>query len=313
MISIIIAALIVLITLGYVFVAAANPDEQLPKIGPFLGGLVLAGLVVFASCWTQVPTRNVGVPTNFGKTTGETLNPGLHFVPPWTKVTDIDATVQTEEYRGDECIYVRIADGTSACISMTYRWRIKPEAADIVYSDYRNSDTDINDAVRKALVSTNVKASINEALADYNPLTFANEIDSDSTPEELAKVDVQVAPDYVALNEEIGSLLNEKIEAVGDLIEVQQITVSYINLSQTTEDKINAFVGAVQETRIALQNQATKAAEAEGNRLLSDSISRDPNVLVSKCLDLLESGIAVPAGFQCWPGTGGSVVLPAVN
>lgn len=308
MILFVIALIVAVIALLMLAVAALEKDGGLMAGG--VGVLVVAIALYVLSSLAVVPTRNVGVPTEFGKPTGDTYGPGLHWKAPWIKVTDIDATVQTEEYKGEDCIYVRIADGTSACISMTYRWRIRPESADKIYQDYRNSDVEINDAVRKALVSTNVKASINEALADYNPLTLPNEIDSNSTPEELANIELDVVPDYDALNAEITALLNEKIEAVGDLIEVQQITVSYVKLSETTESKINQFVNAVQETRIALQRKATAAAEAAANEILADSLSNDPNVLVSKCLDLVADGASLPAGFQCWDGTGSAVVIP---
>ena len=64
-------------------------------------------------------------------------------------------------------------------------------------------------------------------------------------------------------------------------------------------------------TRIAEQRAKTATAEAESNRVLSESIKNDPNVLVSKCLDAINEGKSLPAGFQCWPGTSGSVVVPA--
>ena len=45
--------------------------------------------------------------------------------------------------------------------------------------------------------------------------------------------------------------------------------------------------------------------------ILADSVTNDPNVLVSKCLDLVNEGKSLPAGFQCWPNTDGSMVIPA--
>lgn len=280
---------------------------------PFGAGAVLVGaLCILMSCFAIVGTRNVGVPTVFGKPTEETYSAGLNFKAPWVSVTDIDATVQVEEYNGDSCIYVKIGDGGSACVSLAYRWRINPDAADEVYEDYRNSDLEINDAVRKALVSTNIKAAINEVLGTYNPLDGA-ELTANMTPEELSNAQINVVPDYQQLNADIQDNLETKLDDVGGLVDVQSITVSYIKLPDGTQQRIDAFNQAVQETKIALQEVATKNAQADGNRVLAESL-QDPNVLVSKCLDALADGsFTAPAGFSCWPGNNGSVVIPATK
>ena len=56
---------------------------------------------------------------------------------------------------------------------------------------------------------------------------------------------------------------------------------------------------------------------AEANRKLSSSVSNDPNVLVSRCFDILSEMVAskepVPAGFTCWPGGGSGIVLPSAG
>jgi hypothetical protein len=51
---------------------------------------------------------------------------------------------------------------------------------------------------------------------------------------------------------------------------------------------------------VAVKPRAKSAeAEAKANEILSKSVSKDPNVLVSKCLDAVrESGLS-PLG--CWP------------
>ena len=65
---------------------------------------------------------------------------------------------------------------------------------------------------------------------------------------------------------------------------------------------VNAFNSEVANTRIAEQRKLTAEKEAEANRVLSASVSNDPNVLVSKCLDIVKARGGSPAG--CWPGTG---------
>lgn len=288
-------------------------EKTIPSLKPFSAAFFLVAIVLLIlSLFTVVGTRNTGVPTVFGKPTGETYSSGLHFKAPWVKVTDIDSTIQPEEYNGDNCIYVKIGDGGSSCISIAYRWRINPEGADQVFSDYRNSDLDITDAVRKALVSTNIKAAINEELGNYNPLDGAD-LTADMTPEELANAKINVVPDYEAINAAIQKNVNAKIATLGDLIDIQSVTVSYVKLPEATQNRIDAFNAAVQDTKIALQEVATKNAQASGNEVLAKSL-QDPNVLVSKCLDGLANGdFTAPPGFSCWPNSGSAVVLPATR
>lgn len=272
---------------------------------PFLFALMFFIFSIFF----MVPTRNVGVPTVFGKTTGKTYTAGLHMKAPWVKVTDIDGTIQPEEYNGDSAIDVKIADGGAARVSAGYRWRIAAESADDAFADFRKSDTDINDAVRAAVVSTNMKAAINEVFGTYDPLDGA-ELRPDMSPEELASAKINVIPDYARFNAAIKKNVEAKIEDLGGLVEIQSVTVSYLDLPEATQERINQFNAAVQDTKIALQQVATKNAQAEGNLKLTSSL-KDPNVLVSKCLDSLAAGdFSAPAGFSCWPGGGSSVVIP---
>lgn len=274
-------------------------------------GVALGAIAIILSCFTVVGARNVGVETFANAPTGRTMDAGLHVKAPWNSVTDIDGSIQPEEYRGDDCISVKIADGGTACVTISYRWRINAEGADTIYSDFRKSDTDITDTVRSALVSTNIKAAINEVLGKYDPLSGAG-LDENMTPEELASLKVNVVPDYEQLNSDIQANVERKISDLGELIDIQSVTVSYLKLPDTTEDRINAFNQAVQNTRIALQEVATKEAQAEGNRVLAESL-QDPNVLVAQCLDGLISGdISNQPGFSCW-GESGSVVIPGIK
>lgn len=274
---------------------------------------VLLGLLfLLLSTITTVGPRAVGVPTVFGRTTGDTYGPGLHFKAPWVGVTDIDGSIQPEEYKGDDCITVKIADGGTACATLAYRWRINSDQGDEAYKDYNKSEDDITTAIRKAIVSTNVKAAVNEVFGQWDPLDGA-ELSADMTPQQLANAKVNVVPDYDQFNQDIQDNVEKKIADLGGLIDVESVTVSYVSLPEATQDRINAFNTAVQNTKIALQEVATKDAQAEGNRRLAASL-KDPNVLISKCLDGLISGeIENQPGFSCSLGGGSAVVLPGTK
>lgn len=279
---------------------------------PGAGAIAFLGAVlILLSCFASVGPRSVGVEKFFSATTGKTYGPGVVFKAPWNSVTDVDGSIHPEEYKGDNCIYVKIADAGTACVTLSYRWRIKPDGADEVYKDYDKAEGDLDDTVRTALVSTNIKASVNEVFGTYDPLGGV-EITEDMTPEELASIKVQL-PNLAMFNSAIEENVAEKIEDLGNLIEIQSVTVSYIKLPDTTQDRINQINAKGLDGKLALQDVAIKEAQAAANLKLAESL-KDPNVLVSKCLDGLISGeIKAPAGFQCWSGNGGAVVVPSAN
>lgn len=296
-------------SIGRTYVEEVKIPHSTKKYG-WLGVALTLVALIFSSTF-MVGAHNVGVVAEFGKPTGTNAPAGLHVKAPWTTVTDIDATVQPEEYKGETCIYVKIADAGSACISLAYRWRVNADGADVVWADYRNSEDGITEAVRKALVSTNIKAAINEVFGTYDP-TSETVITPNMTPQDIANLKLKL-PELEFFNKAIKANVEEKIKDLGDLIEIQSVTVSYVKLPDTTQDRINAFNAKVMDTRLALADIAIKDAQAQANNALAASL-QDPNVLVSKCLDGMISGeIDAPAGFQCWGGTNSSVVIPAAK
>lgn len=271
--------------------------------------IVIALAILASGVFTSVTAKNAGVLVSFGKVSEKTLSPGLHMKLPWQKVVEIDGTIQTDEYRGDSCIQVRIGDGSQACISITNRWSVVESEADRVYKDFKSDDPTLS--FRDAVISTQLKASLQKALSDYNPVAQFNGASKDASSAELS-----FSPDY----DSVSKVVEEDMKArLGDqaMAQVESITISYMQLSENTQKKLDDYVAAIGETRIAEQKQQTAAAQAEANGLLSSSVSNNPNVLVSKCLDTLaesmEKGYQLPAGFSCWPGGGTGVVIPGTN
>lgn len=124
-------------------------------------------------------------------------------------------------------------------------------------------------------------------------------------------LDVANTPD----NDEVAAQIKKALEAkIGDRIEVLSVIVTLIEFDKEVQDRVDRLQQAVADTRISEQRKKTAKADTEANKILADSISEDPNVLVAKCLDMLEElKGALPAGFQCWPGSGGSVVVPSAG
>jgi regulator of protease activity HflC (stomatin/prohibitin superfamily) len=273
------------------------PTSGLPSASTAagIGGVVLVVLGVAAAvgtCITMVPTKEFGVVTAFGRPV-RTLSNGLHAKLPWEKVVTIDAAIQTDNHTSDahSCINVRIAHQATACVDTSIRWRIKDSATDGLYQDYRDFHN-----IRDSLVTRDLNAALNAAFEDYDPLSVDDNGNATTPP--LADLSAEVT---TAMQRQIGSQ-----------IDVLSVIIPVVNFDNNTQGKVNALLAQVAQTRIAQQGIKTSQAQAQANKVLAGSVSKDPNVLVSKCLDLVESGkAALPAGFSCWPASASAVVVPS--
>lgn len=252
---------------------------------------LLFGLfAAFFAFTTRVEAKQVGVLTTLGSPSDKTYGSGPALRFPWQKMTQIDATTQTNEYHGDNAIKVILTDKNTADISATIRWAVNPTAAHEVYSDFRSNDP--TEGLNKAVVSTQFKAAMNYVFNSYDATAENNK-----TPATLAK--------------HVEDIMSGKTNG---LVDIKSVTISYIKPDKAVQRKIDALQTQRGATKVAEEKKATARAEAEANEIISKSISNDPNVLVSKCLDLLGDGaFQPPAGFSCWSGGGGSVVIPATK
>lgn len=255
-------------------------------------------ILVLISTIVTVSTKNVGIVTSFGRPTGQVLSNGLHVKAPWQNVTEFDAAIQTQKFDGDQCTTVRLGTEGKACVENSVQWRIKPDAASGLFTDYRSFD-----AMSSALVERQRVAALNAVFATFDPLSkIKNNNDGSGTP----------------TLQELGAQATAKLqELLGDRLTVDSVVISLVKYDDGTQKKIDAYQAEVAATRIAEQRQQTAQAEAKANELLANSVSKDPNVLVSKCLDTLndmvKAGQAVPAGFSCWPGGNGAIVVPSAK
>jgi len=310
-------------------VAAQNSrDEGFWKFWKGAGKVFFIGLVAsvflftFAEAFTTVSTKNVGIETSFGATAGHLSN-GPHLIPPWYKVTEMDAAIQTDSYvwdkdpRNSSCLSVRIANQQTGCLSISIRWRIcndkavqtyvgddgkqhkivcDANAADELFQNYRTFEH-----VRDSLVTRELTAAANDAFANYNPLdsitlnTSANGANN---------------PLLSTLANQITSTMRREI---GTQIEVVNTIIPIVHYDDSTQAKINQLQQQVAQTRIAEQEKITNQKQADANKALAASVNTSPNVLVAQCLNTLEemvkNGQAVPAGFSCWPGGSGTPVI----
>jgi regulator of protease activity HflC (stomatin/prohibitin superfamily) len=284
--QVVLAMLLVIITVIALLMRVTSKNEQgrrvSTRIAAVAGGLTIFVLVLGSTA--IVSTRNVGVVTTFGRPSG-TLSNGLHVKAPWQSVTEMNGTIQIDNHTGEAATTVRLGNNSTANVDNSVRWRILPAAAEKLFLDYRDFDN-----VRDNLVTRELRAALNEVFANFDPLA----------PENSDGANVQ------ALGDEVAKKLRAK---VGSQIEIINVIVPLVNYDQATQDRINALNVEKANTRVAEQRAKTAEAEAKANQILAASVSNDPNVLVSKCLDAAREAHISPLG--CWPNTSVVPTVPA--
>lgn len=280
-----------------------RPRVILRRVG--YGFITVIVLITFFLSFTQVDTKNLGVITTFGRPTGSIDN-GIHFVAPWQNVTEISDRVQTDTYASDNgnegkqqggavgtCVNVRIARQATACVNVSVRWQIQESGVDYLFRNYKD-----NDAITDNLVLRDLQVAMNETLAPYDPLGL--DTNGNSTNEALSAAS---GPSYSAdvLKQLQAAMPVDRGSAV---IDIQSINLPLIQFDSNTQSHLNQILTQIAQTQVADQAKNTALAQAAANQALAASVADDPNVLVSKCLDILkdavDKGQALPAGFSCF-------------
>lgn len=283
-----------------------RPDKpNSARITARLGGVVSAGIAVLllliGSC-TVVSTRNIGVVTTFGKPSG-TLSNGFHLKAPWQSVTEMDGSIQIDWHKDEDpngdnhgnALTVRLGNNSNAWTDTSVRWEIKLDAADDLFLQYKEFGN-----VRTNLVTRNLQTALNEVFAAYNPLATVTAAD----PAAPAQTNESKLPELAA---QATKILQQK---VGDQVTIFEVQIPTISFDGPTQDRINELNQQKAKTAIATESEATADAQNRANAKIAAGIRQDPNVLVSKCLDVVrEKGGSV---LGCWPGATGVVpTIPA--
>lgn len=247
--------------------------------------LAVAGLLLAIDSFTVIPTRNLGVQTSFGKPVG-TLKNGFHVVAPWTDIHKFDATIQTLKMSGDkddngDMIKVRLANNATADVEITVQWQVDPDA-DItqLYLDFRDFENIGANVVRRQLSD-----ALNDAFGRYDPLGSLNGDFS--------------GPSLGSLGDDVATALASRMPTG---VKIRSVLLPKIIFDNAIQAKIDQYLAAVAETRIAEQRKKTAQALKEANDLLSTA-NNTPGVLYQNCLDMVErltkEGKTLPAAFTC--------------
>jgi regulator of protease activity HflC (stomatin/prohibitin superfamily) len=279
-----------------------RPGSAQPALAATLGiAMILVGL--FAIVWdsfTIVPARNVGIVNTFGKAENA-LDNGFHWVKPWSSVETVDATVQNINLSNDakNCITVRLANQTTACVDTTVQWNIDQKAnANELWQRYRGNNDDVVGNVGRNVVERELRRSLNVVFEGYNPLSVL-----------AGGTQPSITTDQLAAN-----ALSEMKSHVDAGIVIDTLRISLVHYDEVTQGKLNGYAQALADTQIAEQQKKTAEQQKAGNDLLAAASSNDPGVKYQNCLNLIKDLAAkgqlqnLPPTFNC----GESATAPVI-
>ena len=263
------------------------------------GLLGIAVLLLGLGSFCQIGTKEVGLLTTFGKP-GRPLDNGPHLKLPWQVKHELPDAVQTDTYASDRdpkdgslnqqadtqgsCVNVKITRQSIACVNVSIRWQIKETGVDYLFRNYKD-----NDAITRNLLKRDLQSAVNDAFAGYDPLGLDPETGASTQPSTTVLQ---------------GKVKAAMVSDIGEYIDVRDVLIPIFNFDKSTQDKLNQLQQQFAATQLAKQQLLTNTAQAAANRALASSVSNNPGVLYSKCLDIVkeavDNGRTLPAGFNCF-------------
>lgn len=242
--------------------------------GRYIFGAIIVALLIFIPLSvSQVPTKNVGIVTEFGKPTGRTTGAGLKFHAPWQSIDDWDATRNTFDRLGSNCLWVSVSGGR-ACIAVQIEWSAKSKNADRDWSLYKESKVGDEDLTRFQTfnyrrVTPQMDGAITTTFTTFNPLGQVDE-----------KTGALQAPDLnVQYKEKLKAALTE---AIGDSVTIDSIAFGTPTYDEPTTNAISAYGQKTLEKR----NLAVDKENALIRKSITDiDAQADP---VARCLSIAE-------------------------
>jgi hypothetical protein len=263
--------------------------------------LFLSALTITLDSWVRIPPRNVGVQIHLGKAVAALPN-GWHLVPPYDSVEVIDASVQTMVRSSDtgNCVQVRLANQTTACVDVTVQWNIDHTGNVVdLYNKYRSGKGVFHNVEANVVERKLSQQVLPEIFATFNPLAVITDAGTQVNPTSFS-----------------GQALARMRQVVDSGINVDSLTLGLTHYDTVTQEKLNAFAQALADTRIATQQKLTSEQQKLANKNLVDASSNDPGVKYQNCLNFLRELAAKNqlqnlqyGGFACSSGSTNQVIV----
>jgi len=286
-------AIIAFIVAFFAIMAGVLSDE---KDAPYAaGGVALFTGAVFTliSCLSTVPTRNVGIVTQWGKPTGRTTGAGLQWTAPWQDVDDWDASGQTYAHLGDQCVWVTVKGPRDMCVPVQIEWAALPENAPANWAAFREADgMDRFGTWVARRVDPQMTAALMETFAGYDP---------------FASIDPKTGDVAVPnLNETYRKPLSDAIaQSLGHDITVKSIAFGKPGYDKATTDAL----GEYSSKALAGRNLDLDKANAVKRKAVTD-IDASVNQ-TARCLSIAEKNNKEPG--LCMSGGTGVTLTHSTN
>lgn len=264
----IVALIIMILGLLATVAAVVTRSSNTRLTAAVLMVLGLLGMVI--ASLSSVPTRNVGIVTQFNKPTGRTTGAGLKWHAPWQSIDDWDASRNTFNRLGS-CLWVSVSGGR-ACIAVQIEWSADPAKAPAEWAAYKKVDG-IDGGRFGTFVARRVNpqmdSAITTAFTRFNPL---GQVDQ--------KTGALVAPD---LNADYKDDLTRTLEAnLGGAVRIESIAFGTPTYDDATTKAISDFGKKVLEGRNLAVDKANAITRAE---ITKTDASVDQ---VARCLQIAE-------------------------
>jgi hypothetical protein len=219
--------------------------------------------------------------------------PGAHWTwTPWLHLADINETVQTTTFEGQNCLQVRIGGQQQACADITIQWQVLPSAASALFSDYANQG-DLMGTIENALVIRELKQVTNQVVGDYNPITDVTAVtNTNSANSQFSGFGPQI--------------LTQMRQDIGSQISVRTVLFPYMHYSDQVEAKLQQIQQAYANFAVAAENVKVNQENAQAFAKLG---TPNVNQLIAQCLTDVKENQNLPVGFQCFPGANSGLAL----
>ena len=268
--------------------------------GAAIAAVFLGVFFAWASCWTTVDARSVGVTTSFNKYSG-TLGPGFSHKAPWEDVEEWTTRNQVirfangtkdededDNFHSQGCIVVRLGNQSNACIDTTVTFHVTEKSVKGLWEQHKTFKTALRDfGIPQAVTATGY------VFDGYNPLAGIaggpTEVKTINNEEWTRRLEAKLAPMYSGRN-----------------VELVSAQVTFVHYDDLTTRKLSDIANEQAATEIAKQKIKTAEAEAAASAARKAASG-------STCVDLYRDLAAadqlknVNAGFNCGQPSGALV------
>lgn len=283
MVALVVVIIMVIVAIiGGVTLAKARTEDG-KVVGGILAtiGSLVAVLVFVLGSITSVPTRTVGIVTEFGKAVG-TVDSGFHWLSLWSEVTEFPTSNQTLDLDASDgsgkVVEVKFEGGGTGYANVNIVWQAQDnKSAVTLYNNWKEFNL------------------VGEKVVEPQTHTIVSQVVGKYAPEDAIK-----SENNKKISDDILSALNTLFNSQG--IKIESVAVKKIDVDRVIQERINRKFVADQNIEIARKDQDRAVIEEATNKAkeksLTDGALRAECLEITKLWDDDKSG-PLPANWSC--------------